>query len=133
MSAKVHLHLHVSDLAKSRAFYEKFLGGDPVKVKPGYVIHPDARGKGVVTEALRALVAWVFSPRENGGFGKRRITISTAASNKASRYAAEQAGFTHIATIPTGFTIGPDGFDDEVLYQIVNQNWTPPGQTANPG
>ena len=37
MSAKVHLHMHVSDLAKSRAFYEKFLGGDPVKVKHGYV------------------------------------------------------------------------------------------------
>ena len=37
MSAKVHLHMHVSDLAKSRAFYEKFLGGAPVKVKPGYV------------------------------------------------------------------------------------------------
>jgi lactoylglutathione lyase len=29
--------MHVSDLAKSRAFYEQFLGGDPVKVKPGYV------------------------------------------------------------------------------------------------
>jgi catechol 2,3-dioxygenase-like lactoylglutathione lyase family enzyme len=37
MSAKVHLHMHVSDLSKSREFYEKFLGGDPVKVKPGYV------------------------------------------------------------------------------------------------
>jgi catechol 2,3-dioxygenase-like lactoylglutathione lyase family enzyme len=37
MSAKVHLHIHVSDLMKSREFYEKFLGGDPVKVKPGYV------------------------------------------------------------------------------------------------
>ena len=37
MSAKVHLHMHVSDLSKSRAFYEKFLGGDPVKVKQGYV------------------------------------------------------------------------------------------------
>ena len=37
MSAKVHLHMHVSDLTKSRAFYEKFLGGDPVKVKPEYV------------------------------------------------------------------------------------------------
>ncbi len=37
MSAKVHLHMHVSDLTKSRDFYEKFLGGDPVKVKPGYV------------------------------------------------------------------------------------------------
>ena len=37
MSAKVHLHMHVSDLAKSREFYQKFLGGDPVKVKQGYV------------------------------------------------------------------------------------------------
>ena len=37
MSAKVHLHMHVSDLAKSREFYEKFLGEDPIKVKPGYV------------------------------------------------------------------------------------------------
>jgi lactoylglutathione lyase len=37
MSAKIHLHMHVSDLAESRAFYEKFLGGGPVKVKPGYV------------------------------------------------------------------------------------------------
>jgi lactoylglutathione lyase len=37
MSAKVHLHMHVSDLAKSRAFYEQFLGANPVKVKPEYV------------------------------------------------------------------------------------------------
>src|SRR5438445_4580711 len=37
MSAKVHLHLHVSDLIKSREFYERFLGGSPVKVKGGYV------------------------------------------------------------------------------------------------
>src|SRR5258708_33231068 len=37
MTAKVHLHMHVSDLTKRRDFYEKFLGGDPVKVKQGYV------------------------------------------------------------------------------------------------
>jgi catechol 2,3-dioxygenase-like lactoylglutathione lyase family enzyme len=37
MSAKVHLHLHVSDLGKSREFYEKFFGNGPVKVKEGYV------------------------------------------------------------------------------------------------
>src|SRR5262245_4144384 len=37
MTARVHVHLHVSGLAKSRAFYERFLGTDPVKVKPGYV------------------------------------------------------------------------------------------------
>lgn len=34
---KVHVHMSVSDLEKSRAFYEKFFGTAPVKVKPGYV------------------------------------------------------------------------------------------------
>jgi catechol 2,3-dioxygenase-like lactoylglutathione lyase family enzyme len=37
MSAKVHLHMHVSDLSKSREFYRTFFGNAPVKEKPGYV------------------------------------------------------------------------------------------------
>jgi catechol 2,3-dioxygenase-like lactoylglutathione lyase family enzyme len=37
MSAKVHLHVHASDLEKSRDFYERFFGGPPVKEKAGYV------------------------------------------------------------------------------------------------
>lgn len=34
---KVHVHMKVSNLTKSRAFYEQFFGTAPVKVKPGYV------------------------------------------------------------------------------------------------
>ena len=34
---KVHIHMAVSDLEKSREFYEKFFGVAPVKIKPGYV------------------------------------------------------------------------------------------------
>ena len=37
MSAKVHLHMHVSDLAKSKEFYGRSSGPTPVKEKPGYV------------------------------------------------------------------------------------------------
>ena len=37
MSAKVHLHMHASDLDKSRDFYVRFFGGAPVKEKTGYV------------------------------------------------------------------------------------------------
>ena len=33
----VHVHLHVSNLAASRAFYERLFGAEPVKVRPGYV------------------------------------------------------------------------------------------------
>ena len=35
--SNVHIHLHVSDLETSRRFYERFLGAEPVNVRPGYV------------------------------------------------------------------------------------------------
>lgn len=35
--SKVHIHMHVSDLAKSRAFYEKFFGIAPAKVQADYL------------------------------------------------------------------------------------------------
>ncbi len=34
---RVHVHMTVSSLEKSKAFYAKFLGVAPVKEKPGYV------------------------------------------------------------------------------------------------
>jgi lactoylglutathione lyase len=34
---RVHVHMTVSSLEKSRAFYQTFLGTSPVKDKPGYV------------------------------------------------------------------------------------------------
>jgi ribosomal-protein-alanine N-acetyltransferase len=100
-------------------------GLDDTEVKPGYAIHPDSRGRGLVTEALSALVDWVFRPVDAGGLGKRRVTVSTAASNAASRHAATAAGFTHVSTHPSAFTIGTADFDDEVLYQRLNPTWRP--------
>jgi catechol 2,3-dioxygenase-like lactoylglutathione lyase family enzyme len=37
MSIRVHLHVHASDLDKSRDFYVRFFGTAPVKEKAGYV------------------------------------------------------------------------------------------------
>ena len=37
MTVKVHLHMHASDLGKSRDFYQRFFGSAPVKEKAGYV------------------------------------------------------------------------------------------------
>jgi catechol 2,3-dioxygenase-like lactoylglutathione lyase family enzyme len=34
---RIHVHMRVSDLAKSREFYTRFFGVSPVKDKPGYV------------------------------------------------------------------------------------------------
>jgi len=100
------------------------LGGmDPTSAEVGYSVHPSSRGKGVVTEALRMVVAWAFRAKEHGGLGLRRLELDTAATNKASRHAAEQAGFVHMATHSEAFPRGDRVFDDAVIYHQLNPSW----------
>jgi RimJ/RimL family protein N-acetyltransferase len=106
------------------------VGRDETAAQLGYAVHPDSRGRGVLRAALGILVEWAFRPVAEGGLGKRRLSLSTAASNKASRYAAEQAGFEHVATEPEAFGTGEEGFEDDVVYQRLNPNWTT--ESANP-
>jgi len=105
-------------------------GLDDTEAKLGYSVHPDSRGRGVLRSALGMVVEWAFRPVADGGLGKRRLSLTTAASNKASRHAVEQAGFTHIGTEPEAFTIGEEGFDDMAIYHRLNPNWTT--ASANP-
>jgi RimJ/RimL family protein N-acetyltransferase len=97
---------------------------DDTAAEIGYSVHPDARGRGVLTEALGMLVECAFRPKGEGGLGLRRLSLSTAGSNKASRYGAEKAGFTHVATHPEAFPTGESGFEDETIYQRINPDWT---------
>jgi ribosomal-protein-alanine N-acetyltransferase len=92
----------------------------------GYSVHPSARGRGVVTEALGMVTEFAFRPVDDGGLGLRRLKLGTAASNKASRYAAEKAGFVHVATEPVGFSSGASGFEDEMIYHRLNPSWEDP-------
>lgn len=99
-------------------------GLDDTSAEIGYGVHPDARGKGVLTEALGMVVDRAFTEKEKGGLGLRRLSLGTAASNTASRYGAEKAGFAHVATLPDAFPSGETGFEDETVYAIVNPRWT---------
>lgn len=100
-------------------------GLDDTEAKLGYAVHPDSRGRGVLSEALRMVVDWAFRPTAEGGLGKRRLSLRTAASNKASRHAVERVGFVHICTEPASFTTGEEGFDDTATYHRLNPNWAP--------
>jgi [ribosomal protein S5]-alanine N-acetyltransferase len=101
------------------------LGGfDATSAEVGYSMHPEWRGRGVITEALGMVVEWAFREQERGGLGLRLVSLTTAVSNKASRHAAEQAGFTHVATEPQAFTTGESGFDDEAIYHQLNPLWS---------
>ena len=72
----------------------------------GYWAHPDARGRGIVSEAVDLVVAHAFAPVTAGGLGRHRLQIGAAWSNTASRHVAERAGFTLAARYRQDGVIG---------------------------
>ncbi|MEJ8280665.1 GNAT family N-acetyltransferase [Pseudonocardia spirodelae] len=93
----------------------------PTGAEIGYRAHPDARGRGAVSAAVRRLVAHAFTPVADGGMGRHRLQIGAAADNAASRRVAERAGFRLWGT-PRGD--GVHGFaneivDDGVWYELL--------------
>lgn len=70
---------------------------DKTLAEIGYWLHPDARGRGVMRTAVRLVIEQAFKPVEDGGFGRRRLTLFAAEGNTASAYVAEANGFTHVS------------------------------------
>ncbi|MFO1048488.1 MAG: GNAT family N-acetyltransferase [Geminicoccaceae bacterium] len=61
-------------------------------VEAGWVIHPAAQGRGVATEAMRAVLAWA-----DRNVGDRRSVCMIAPGNAASFRVAEKCGFVEFA------------------------------------
>lgn len=66
----------------------------PGRAEVGYGLHPDGRGRGLMSAALRLICQYWF---ENGG---RRVDWLAERGNLASWGAARSAGFEFIATLP---------------------------------
>jgi RimJ/RimL family protein N-acetyltransferase len=66
---------------------------NPTGGEIGYWAHPDARGRGVLSEAVGLVVAHAFRPVADGGLGRHRLQIGAAWGNTASRRVAERNGF----------------------------------------
>lgn len=73
------------------------LGGpDRLAGEVGYWAHPDARGRGVMSEAVQLVAGHAFTSTEEGGLGLCRLTLGTADGNTASQHVARQAGFVEV-------------------------------------
>jgi RimJ/RimL family protein N-acetyltransferase len=57
--------------------------------------HPDARGRGVMSRALRLLLAWGFAPVEEGGRDLHVVTWLAHRGNWGSRRLAWSVGFSY--------------------------------------
>lgn len=57
-------------------------------VELGYMVAPEARGRGIATAALRLATEWAFSE-----LGAERIELMIAVDNPASKVVADRSGY----------------------------------------
>ena len=82
-------------------------GGYARRLEIGYWAHPEARGQGVTTEAVRTVTAHV----EDHDLADS-VIIRCAAGNVASRRVAEAAGYVHNGVQPASEPLGGRHADD---------------------
>lgn len=80
----------------------------------GYWMHPDARGRGLMTEAVGLVVehAWTALDRH-------RLTLYAAAGNAASNAIATANGFTRYGTQHRAEPLGDGSYDDANGYELL--------------
>ncbi|HET9873426.1 MAG TPA: GNAT family N-acetyltransferase [Propionibacteriaceae bacterium] len=86
-------------------------GGYSRRVEIGYWTHPAARGRGLMTTAVRAVTRYA---EDNDLVDS--VLIRCAAGNSASRQVAESAGYRAIGVQPRCEPLGDGSLSDLVLY-----------------
>jgi len=89
----------------------------------GYWAHPDARGRGVTTEAVRLVIRHAFVDAEDGGYGLHRLFLKTATSNAASQHIARVNGMTEVGRERDGELLGDGATDDLVVFDLLRPEW----------
>ena len=79
-------------------------------------MHPDARGQGVMTEALQLLVPHTFDP---DGLDRRRLSLYAADGNAASNKVAEASGFARYGTQPRAERLGDGTYVNLHGYELL--------------
>lgn len=92
------------------------LGVNPTSGEVGYWLHEDARGRGVMSEAIRMAISHAFDPE---GLDRRRLVLYAAVSNTASNAVAAAAGFTRYGTQRAAERLGDGSYDDLHGYELL--------------
>lgn len=93
------------------------LGGfNPTTAEVGYWMHPDARGRGLATQAVRLATGHAFSEE---GLDLRRLSLLAAAGNVASNRVAQKNGFTQVGVERESELLGDGSVDDLVSHELL--------------
>lgn len=98
-------------------------GMNPTSGEIGYWLHPGARGRGVMTEALGLVVAHAFTARRKGGLGRLRLELLAAATNHASQAIARRCGFVEVGRDREGELLGDATVVDLVRFDLLRKEY----------
>jgi RimJ/RimL family protein N-acetyltransferase len=85
----------------------------------GYWTHPSARGRGVMSEAVRLATDHALRRPQDGGLGLRRLLLRAAVGNTASRRVAEASGFSRVGIEHAVERLGDGSWADQVRYELL--------------
>ena len=85
----------------------------------GYVVHPDFRGRGYTSRALRLLAGWAFDVADFA-----RLELGAKVGNVASWRAAASAGWAEDGIRQTRLRNADGTFSDERRYVLLNPKYT---------
>jgi RimJ/RimL family protein N-acetyltransferase len=88
-------------------------------VELGYLVVPAARGRGIATEALRALTVWAFDALD-----PVRIELLISPANTASRIVAERCGYTYEGTLRSTY-LKPGVWEDTEVWSLLTADPRP--------
>ena len=91
----------------------------------GYILHPDYRGRGYTTEAVKLLVTHLFRTKDIV-----RVQAECSPENKASVRVLEKAGFTYEGLKRKAVFV-QGRYLDGALYSVLREEWVNQGK-VNP-
>jgi RimJ/RimL family protein N-acetyltransferase len=89
----------------------------------GYFIREEEAGKGLCTEATRAMLTWALRSQSEGGWGFRRIHIRCAGRNIASAKVCRKLGLRQEATLVKDRWVDGIGWDDTLVFGVLADEW----------
>jgi RimJ/RimL family protein N-acetyltransferase len=90
----------------------------------GYWSHPEARGRGVMTQACGLVTRHAFIPAVDGGLGLQRVTIQAGVENTASRRVIEANGFSLYGIERRGTRLRDGTLMDTACYDQLASEWS---------
>lgn len=89
----------------------------------GFWAHPDARGRGLTTRAVRTALRHAFVPWDDGGLGLRRVHAHAASANAASCRVLTSAGLHQVGRTRREALLGDGTWGDTTRFDLLAEEW----------